>query len=199
MTRSSSRLALPFLLGACIAHGALAEETVGTLTLDGLSFISFGNEQVLLIPPGATLQFHFGEVAADGSIRFTIAPADLSFPPIPIPGSGGSLTYSLGAVASGVVTPTADGRKIEFTASVNASLAQGGAGGSYTYVMPFTTEYVSASNRAGTLTLETFGMRLVEGAWYLQLVGATTNHENAFPKPGTAVYTVLSGQFDQMP
>ena len=32
-----------------------------------------------------------------------------------------------------------------------------------------------------------------------QLVGATVNKQNAFPKPGTAVYTVLSGQFDQLP
>jgi hypothetical protein len=42
-------------------------------------------------------------------------------------------------------------------------------------------------------------MRLVDGVWYGQLVGATTNKTNAFPKPGTAVYTVLSGRFDPIP
>jgi hypothetical protein len=42
-------------------------------------------------------------------------------------------------------------------------------------------------------------MRLIDGVWYVQLGGATTNRENAIPAPGTAVYTVLSGQFDQMP
>jgi len=42
-------------------------------------------------------------------------------------------------------------------------------------------------------------MRVVEGAGYGQLVGAPTNKTNAFPKPGTAVYTVLSGQFVQLP
>jgi hypothetical protein len=30
-------------------------------------------------------------------------------------------------------------------------------------------------------------------------VGATTNQENAFPEPGAAVYTVLSGSFDRVP
>jgi len=42
-------------------------------------------------------------------------------------------------------------------------------------------------------------MRVVEGAWYGQIVGATTNRENAFPEPGAAVYTVLSGIFDRLP
>ena len=42
-------------------------------------------------------------------------------------------------------------------------------------------------------------MRMVEGAKHVQIVGATANREDAFPKPGVAVYTVLSGQFDQVP
>jgi hypothetical protein len=42
-------------------------------------------------------------------------------------------------------------------------------------------------------------MRLVEGARYGQIVGATTNKDNAFPEPGAAVYTVLSGSFDRVP
>jgi len=41
--------------------------------------------------------------------------------------------------------------------------------------------------------------RLAEGAWHGQLVGATVNETHAFPEPGTAVYTVLSGQFDRLP
>ena len=43
------------------------------------------------------------------------------------------------------------------------------------------------------------GLNLVDGVWYGQIVGATTNKENAFPEPGAAVYTVLSGSFDQVP
>jgi hypothetical protein len=42
-------------------------------------------------------------------------------------------------------------------------------------------------------------MRLVDGVWYAQIVGATTNKENAYPAPGAAVYTVLSGRFDRVP
>lgn len=43
------------------------------------------------------------------------------------------------------------------------------------------------------------GARVGEGAWYTQIVGAATNRATAFPEPGAAVYTVLSGSFDQMP
>jgi hypothetical protein len=40
------------------------------------------------------------------------------------------------------------------------------------------------------------GARIVPGARYVQLVGATLNKPNAVPQPGTAVYKVLSGSFD---
>ena len=42
-------------------------------------------------------------------------------------------------------------------------------------------------------------VRLAEGTEYVQIVGATTNKEAAFPAPGTAVYTLLSGNFAGMP
>ena len=75
----------------------------------------------------------------------------------------------------------------------------GGAGGTMVYAMPFSTESASATNLENTHSVQITGMRMVEGAWYVQLVGATVNKENAYPKPGTAVYTLLSGQFDQIP
>lgn len=174
-------------------------DTTGTLTLDALSFISFGDQQVLPIPPGSTLAFHFGTPAPDGSIPFTFDPADLSMAPIPITGDA-TLQYSLGSAVSGVIVPTESGRRIEFKAVVNAKVKEpAGGGGSYSYAIPFTTESAAATDLAGTMTLEITGMRLIEGVWHVQLVGATVNKENAFPRPGTAVYTVLSGQFDQMP
>jgi hypothetical protein len=71
--------------------------------------------------------------------------------------------------------------------------------GSYTYSVPFTTETVAASNFQHTDSVAVTGMRLVNGVWYAQIVGATTNQENAYPAPGAAVYTVLSGSFDQVP
>jgi hypothetical protein len=78
-------------------------------------------------------------------------------------------------------------------------LSGGSNDGTYTYIIPFTTEQASASNLERTKSVSVAGMRIADGAWYTQLVGATTNKENAFPEPGTAVYTVLSGQFDRMP
>ena len=57
----------------------------------------------------------------------------------------------------------------------------------------------AASNAQHTDSVSVRGMRLVDGVWYAQIVGATTNKENAYPAPGAAVYTVLSGSFDQVP
>ena len=68
-----------------------------------------------------------------------------------------------------------------------------------TYPIPFTTETAAASNAQRTDSVSVSGMRLVDGVWYAQIVGATTNKENAYPAPGAAVYTVLSGSFDQVP
>jgi hypothetical protein len=83
---------------------------------------------------------------------------------------------------------------------VRATLDTGDArGGSYEYTIPFTTESRSASDSAGSEQLAVDGMRIVENAWYGQIVGATTNRDGAFPEPGAAVYTVLSGSFDRIP
>ena len=82
---------------------------------------------------------------------------------------------------------------------MRATLDRGADSGSFDYAIPFTTEGTAASNRPATETLQVSGMRLVEGAWYGQIVGATTNRENAFPEPGAAVYTVLSWSFDRVP
>lgn len=97
------------------------------------------------------------------------------------------------------MTPEIDGRKITFTATVRASLQGPGESGAFDYTMPFTTDSAAASNSEGTETLSVTGLRLVDGVWYGQIVGATTNKENAFPEPGAAVYSVLSGSFDQIP
>jgi hypothetical protein len=191
------------LIGACsllllFAAPASSEEIVGTLTLDGLSFISFGDEEVLPIPSGAKIRFRFESPDADGSVRFTIQPGDVSIPPIS--SSKGKLEYGIGAPASGTLRPTESGLVMAFTAEINAKLIQpDGQSGTMVYTMPFSTESASATNLAKTDSVSVTGMRLVEGARYVQLVGATVNKENAYPKPGTAVYTVLSGSFDQVP
>jgi len=195
-----SLVGLSFILGLLAASGpARAEETVGTFTLDGLSFVSFGDQQYLFPATGSTLRFHFLNVNEDGSIPFTLEPSELSIAPIPLPSGSGTLTYHLVAPVTGFMRPTAEGRKIEFTAPIAAVLDAPEGTGYYTYTVPFTTETVAASNFQHTDTLAVTGMRLVSGVWYAQIVGATTNKENAFPAPGAAVTTVLSGSFDQVP
>jgi hypothetical protein len=182
-----------------IASAATAEETVSTFSLDALSFISFGDQQILFPASGSSIKFRFGAPAADGSVPFTIAPADVSIAPIPLPANAGTLHYSIAGPASGSLVPTASGRKLTFTATVRATLSNTPRAGSYEYEIPFSTEGAAASNAEGTDSVSVTGMRLVDGVWYGQVVGATTNETNAFPEPGTAVYTVLSGQFDRIP
>ena len=176
-----------------------AEETLGTFRLDGLSFVSFGDQQFLFPESGATIVFRFGTPNEDGSVPFKIQPADVSIAPIPLPSGQGTLRYSLIATAFGFLRPTEQGRRIEFNAAVAATLDAPEGSGSYTYTVPFTTETAAASNAQHTDSVEVSGMRLVDGVWYAQIVGATTNKANAFPEPGAAVYTVLSGSFDQVP
>jgi len=189
---------IAWLILALVIAAPAAGETVGTFTLDSLSYISFGDDEILHLPAGSTLRFRFGTTAADGSTPFTIQPADVAIGDVSVP-SGGVLRYGMASAASGTIRPTADGRRIDFTATVRATLDRGADSGSFDYAIPFTTEGAAASDRPGTETLQVSGMRLVEGAWYGQIVGATTNKENAFPEPGAAVYTVLSGSFDQVP
>ena len=175
-------------------------QMLGTLTLDGLSFISFQDQQTLSLPAGSTLEFQFGKPYSNGTIPFTISPSGLSIAPIDLPGGAGSLLYGLAGTATGLVTPAADGHIIQFSASVTASRqGQTGQTGSYTYSMPFTTETAVASDILRQTTVERTGVRLIDGIWYVQLVAATTNKGDAVPAPGTAVYSVLSGRFDQLP
>jgi hypothetical protein len=63
--------------------------------------------------------------------------------------------------------------------------------------VPFTTETVSTTS--GGQTLEVTGARIVSGARYTQLVGATVDKPGSVIDPGAPVYTVLSGTFDQLP
>ena len=170
-------------------------DSTAVFTLDGLSFVSFQDEEVLPLESGSQLTFSFAEPNADGSIPFTIGPSDVQIAPISL-GTNGELQYGLHSQASGTIRETPTGREMSFDAVVSARIGEGEL---FTYSMPFTTETAQATNLAGNLTVEITGLRLVDGVWYAQLVGATVNKENAFPKPGTAVYTVLSGQFDQLP
>ena len=190
---------LALLVSASITSiaGIAAAETVGTLTLDGLSYVSFQDEEVLPLASG-TIRFRFGEPLMDGSVPFKIGPEDVSIPEIALE-RGGSLAYELASPVSGVMQTTLTGRMIAFTAQVDATFTDGNHRGTLRYTVPFTTESVSATSRDGEDHVEASGMRAVDGALYVRVVGASVNRSNAVPKPGTAVYTVLSGQFDQLP
>lgn len=191
-------------VAALVFAGATnADEFLATLTLDGLSFVSFQDEETLPIPAGSTIRFRFGDRSnrSNDSVPFTIRPEDVSIAPIPLSGDR-LLRYELSRAASGVVRRPSGSRDwiLQFTGSVSAQLE--GARESadpLEYAIAFTTESASASNREQTRNVQVTGMRLVDGAWYAQIVGATSNQEQAYPKPGAAVYTVLSGRFDRFP
>lgn len=195
--RSSLVFSLIALL--CISDMPAFAETNSIFTTDELSFISFGDTEVVPIPVGSTIKFRFGEPAADGSVPFTIQPGDVDIAPIELGGQRGRLAYKIQSVASGTLSPTPSGHRLAFQARVRATLVRAGGGGSFDYVMPFTTDEATARSLDGSQTLSTYGMRVVDGVWFAQIVGATTNKRNAFPEPGAAVYTVLSGEFDTFP
>lgn len=193
-----NRIALVMLMMAVVLSSSRARaETVGTLTLDSLSYVSFQDQQVLSLA-GGTIRFHFGETQSDGSVPFSIAPGDVSIPDISLSG-GQILRYALAAGASGSLHPSTTGQTVALNASITATLIEGEGEdeGTYTYAVPFTTETASASS--GGQTVSVTGVRIVPQARYVQLVGATVNKPDAVPQPGTAVYTVLSGSFDQLP
>jgi apolipoprotein N-acyltransferase len=186
------------LLLVASATSSGAQGVVATLHLDGLSFVSFEGKQAYALPPGSTIRFRFGSRVLD-TVPFTIQPADVSIEPIDV-GDGATLRYGLASAASGSLTRTKDGQPImRFAATISATLGGENGGGTKTYALEFTTEGTSARSADGRVTAEIQGMRLVEGARYVQLVGAVTNKSDAFPAPGTAVTAALSGTFDGLP
>lgn len=190
-----STLAFIALLTASVAG---AQEAVATLHLDGLSYVSFQDRRVVALPAGSTLRFRFGRPTG-GSVPFSIAPADVSIPPIDL-GGGAALTYRLAGPASGSVTRGSDGKPIvRLSASISATLSGTTNDGTKTYALQLTTETATAASADGTGSIAIQGMRLVESAGYVQLVGAVTNHVHAYPEPRAAVAAVLSGSFDLLP
>lgn len=186
------------LLWSMVATPA-AGEAVSTFTLDGFSFVSFGDEEIVPLPAGSTIQFRFGTTGQNGSTPFRIDPGDVSIADVPLR-SGATLRYGILGPATGTLISTSSGRRLEFSATVEATLLTKGANhGTQRYSMQFTTDSAGASDLSGAQTLSVTGTRLTEGGLYGQIVGATTNKSTASPQPGTAVITVLSGSFDRMP
>lgn len=191
------RVLLSLLFLSTVPCVPAAGETVGTFTLDGLSFVSFQDEEVLPLGAGSTIRFHFG-APQGGLVPFRISPGDVSIAPIELPDAR-ILRYTLAAATSGTMRQTSDGAILAFTAEVDAAVEGGTSPGTRRYRIPFTTETASASDLSGGRSVEVRGLRVVDGPGHAQIVGATPNQAQAYPKPATAVYVVLSGQLDRLP
>lgn len=180
-----------------LAAARAEEKRVRTFELDALSFISFQDEEVYPIPAGGFVRFRFGAPRSDGTVRFSIEPGDVEIPPIEVDAS--KVTYRLARGTQGTLAETEDGLRVQFPATISASLASPEGGGVARYTVQFTTGSASATNLKGTRSVAVDGMKLRESSGAMQLVGATTSREGATPGPGKAVYVVLSGAFDRPP
>lgn len=179
---------------------ARADEVLATFTLDGLSFISFGTSDYYPIPSGTSLRFRFPASRASGSISFTVAPEDVSIPPLQLKNAGESLRFALQAPATGIVRLVSESEAIvELDAAISVTLVHPHTPGENTVRVHFTTERAAASNLSGTRSVEVSGVRLAKGARSVQLVAALTNGADFYPGPGAAVHAVVSGVFDTLP
>lgn len=181
--------------GRSLAAGAMDS----MLTLDALSFIAYHGGETHLVPSGSTLTLRFPEASSATSLGFKISPEDLNIRPVHVPAIGRYLIYRLAGPTSGVMTNTNEGRTITFSAEIVVSFEGDTDTSEKIYPMQFTTEIAAARDANGENRVEVNGLRAVDGVWYTQIVGATTNAKNAVLAPGEAVYTVLSGQFNQLP
>lgn len=182
------------LVGAPVP--AMAQGQIGTLTLDTLSFISFQDQVTNVLPAGGTLQFHFGDPAADGSIPFHMDPTDVNLPAVRLEALDATVQYALGSTSTGTLISTPTGKRISFNAVVTATDVDAASTGMRAYTLEFTTEEASAQGSDGGI-VAVDGERVPSNARYVRLVGATVNKsENV---NGLAVYMVLSGLFDDLP
>lgn len=191
---------LSLLVGSVliVTAAASSEPTAGTLSLDALSFVSFDGAQNFPIPAGSTIRFEFGDVIG-GQASFTIDPSDVAIAPIPLGDNDAVLLYRLASGSTGIVRRVDGSTRIEFSATIQASTVSSAGSSANLYSLVFTTETAVASNATQTEQIEVEGVRVVPGPNYVQLVGGATNQPDAIPRPGTAVYAVLSGTFDWFP
>ncbi len=191
---------LAWVTATSIAPNATAAELVATLTLDGLSFVSFQDQEVYSIPSGGTIKFHFAALAGEESIPVSLGPADVAVEPMTIRGGEGSMRFEVVGPATGTVRLGPDGNLIlDLGAKIRVTLIHPDQGGSKEIGVHFSTETKETVSLDGTDKITVSGMRAHPSARGIQLVGTSTNAANDYPGPGAAVYVVLSGAFDQLP
>lgn len=198
MKQAALAVAVSLLALGGLSAASGEEMKVCTFELDALSFISFQDEEVYPIPSGGFVRFRFETPGADGTLRFSIEPEDVQIPSIEVDGSR-IATYRLAKGTQGTIAQTEGGLDVQFPATISASLASPEGGGTTQYTLQFTTGSASATNLESTRSVSVDGMKLLESGGAMQLVGATTSREAAYPGPGKAVYVVLSGSFDHPP
>ena len=108
-------------VGLLFATTASAEEFTSRLVLSSNSYIAFENQELLTLPQGSSILFHFKEPLRDGSVPFTISPADVQIPEIDA-GRGATLTYKLMAETQGTARKGDIGLQISFPAWIEVTL-----------------------------------------------------------------------------
>lgn len=187
------------VLAQTLAFASRASPFIATLQLDGASHISFGGEESFAIPAGE-IRFEFGAAAAEGSLGFVVRPSEALLAPIPLRYEDESLQLTLGRSATGVMRLGPDGRLIvEIDANVVVTLSHPENPGVKKLSIRLTTEGVTAKGFDGTQDIAVSGSRMSLAGRGVQLVGATTNEADDYPRPGAPVYVVLSGAFDRLP
>jgi hypothetical protein len=191
--------ALLLLAALTVPLAAPAEPRIGTLTLDGLSFVSFGSQEIYSIPAGSTMRFQFGP-PRDGQFPITVEPQDLTLGELRLRSGGAVLQLGLVRRAFGYARRGTDGSvMIELDAVVSGILKDQEHGGAKTLRIHLTTEAAEATGSDGLGPRSVSGMRPASGSRGIQLVGAIANDADTYPAPGAAVLVVLSGVFDELP
>lgn len=199
MRRRSSLVLAVLVLAQASVFSSSAEPFWATLRLDELSHVSFGGQENFAIPAGE-IRFEFWEAAGDGSLGFVVRPSEALLAPIPLRREDESLELALARQATGSMRLGPDGRLIvEIDAHVVVTLNHPEEPGAKKLSLRLTTEEVTARGFDGTRDINVAGSRTSPGGRVIQLVAATTNEADDYPRPGAPVYVVLSGTFDRLP
>jgi hypothetical protein len=179
---------------------ARSEEWKTKLVLDGLSYFSFGDEQVFSIPVGTEIVFRFPDRPAAESIPVEIHPDDLNLPAVSLRKTGEAFQFGLAAPARGTLQLTKDGlATMSFDARIRVQLDHPTEPGMQEVSIRFTTEASSARSLDGARSIAVSGMRLHPNARAVQLVGTRSGQASDYPVAGAPISAVLSGVFDSLP
>ncbi|RIL02170.1 MAG: hypothetical protein DCC71_16785 [Proteobacteria bacterium] len=192
-----SLVAFCVLASAPVGSSSAADAFRATLTLDPLSFVSFGDDRVFSIPAGTKLAFRFPDSPSE-NLAFEIHPDDVASAEIPI-GTAESLVVGLARPAKGVLRASDDGWTMSFDARLRVQIERPIEPRMREIDVRFTTESATAKSTDGSRSISVSGLRLQPSALAIQLVGARSGDAADYPLAGGPIYAVLSGAFDRLP